>query len=240
MKIYYYREVDSTMDLAHKFAEKGISEGSIILADIQRKGRGRKGNKWYSPEGGLWFSIILYPKLQDIKDLNFFPLLIGVSVLQGLQDFLSQPINLKWPNDLEIDGKKVGGIIIEGKWENNNLKYLIIGIGINLFIPLEFFNKMGINGTSLLQYLKEKNKFVILEIIYKKIMENYKEFPKNKGKILSFYTEKFPYIGKEVTIHSEFSQKLVKILNIDEDGSLIVDEGGLLKKYSWGVISVRP
>ncbi len=239
MIIFYYREVNSTMDIAHNLAERKVPEGSIILADIQREGRGRKGRKWFSPEGGLWFTLILYPKFRK-EDINFLPILIGVSVIQGLEPFLSVPINLKWPNDLELNGKKIGGILIESRWNNDILRYVNVGIGINLMISPKFFENKDFKATSLLPYLKEKNKFVILEGLYKKIIENYKNFPNNKEIIYNYYLKKFPYIGKEVFLSSDSSQKTVKIVNILRDGSLLVEEDGKIKNYSWGVISVRP
>ncbi|MCX7941695.1 MAG: biotin--[acetyl-CoA-carboxylase] ligase [Dictyoglomaceae bacterium] len=238
MKIFYFKEVSSTMDIAHNLAERRVPEGSIVLADIQREGRGRKGKKWYSPEGGLWFTIILYPKIKR-EDLKFLPILIGVSVIQGLEPFLSVSLNLKWPNDLEFNGKKVGGILIEGKWENNILKYTNVGIGINLMISPEILENKDFKASSLLQYLKERNRFIILENLYKKIMENYKNFPNNKDLIYEYFLKKFPYIGKDVILYSESSQKVVKIKDISKDGSLLVEENGEIKNYSWGVISVR-
>lgn len=238
MRIFYYKEVNSTMDIAYVLAEKRVPEGSIVLADIQREGRGRKGRKWYSPEGGLWFTIILYPKLKR-EDLNFLPILIGVSVIQGLEPFLSVSLNLKWPNDLELNGKKVGGILIESKWENEILKYTSVGIGINLMILPENLENLDLKATSLLPYLKEKNKFIILESLCKKIMENYKNFPKNKENIYNYFLQKFPYLGKEVILCSESLEKNVKIINILKDGSLLVEENGEIKNYNWGVISVR-
>ncbi|MCS7202160.1 MAG: biotin--[acetyl-CoA-carboxylase] ligase [Dictyoglomus sp.] len=238
MKIFYYREVNSTMDIAQNLAERGVPEGSIVLADIQKEGRGRKGRKWYSPEGGLWFTIILYPKLKK-EDLNFLPILMGVSIIQGLEPFLSISLNLKWPNDIEFKGKKVGGILIESKWEGHVLKYVNVGIGINLMIPPENFDNKDFKATSLLKYLKEKNKFLILEKLYEKIMENYKNFPQNKKDIYEYFLKKFPYIGKEVLLYSESSQKIVKIIDISKDGSLLVEEDGEIKNYNWGVISVR-
>ncbi len=238
MIIFYYKEINSTMDIAHSLAERKVPEGSIVLADIQREGRGRKGRKWFSPEGGLWFTLILYPKFKK-EDLNFLPILIGVSVIQGLEPFLSVSINLKWPNDLELDGKKIGGILMESRWDNYILRYVNIGIGINLIIPPKIFENKDFNATSLLPYLKEKNKFIILEALYKKIIENYKNFPDNKEIIYNYYLQKFPYIGREVFLSSESLQKTVKIVNILRDGSLLVEENGKIKNYSWGVISVR-
>lgn len=238
MKIFYFKEVNSTMDIACNLAEKKVPEGSIVLADIQREGRGRKGKNWYSPEGGLWFTIILYPKLKR-EELNFLPILMGVSILQGLEPFLSISLNLKWPNDLELNGEKVGGILIESKWENNILKYANVGIGINLMISPEFFKDKDFKATSLLPYLKEKNKFIILENLYRRIMENYKNFPNNIGSIYNYYIQKFPYIGREVFLISESFQKIVKIVNISRDGSLLVEEDNEIKNYNWGVISVR-
>ncbi|PMQ00938.1 MAG: biotin--[acetyl-CoA-carboxylase] ligase [Dictyoglomus sp. NZ13-RE01] len=238
MRIYSYKELDSTMDIAHELAKKGEEEGTIVLADVQRKGRGRKGNYWESPEGGLWFSVIFYPKLRK-EEIKFLPIVFCVSVIQGLELFLTKRINVKWPNDIELDGKKVGGILLESSWNGDKLEYVICGVGINLFVPLDFFKDRNLNATSLLPYLIEKDKFLILKAIWEKMLLNYENYPYNWDLIYQYYLEKFPYVGKIALIRQEADSKFVKILKVSREGALIVEEEGEIKKYEWGEISVR-
>lgn len=133
-KIYYYRSLDSTNLTARNLAEEGAPAYSIVVADEQRAGRGRRGRGWFSPPGlGLWFSIILRP--QGLSPYRIAPLtLVTAAVLaRHLNDLYSTEIMVKWPNDLIATGKKIGGILTESKEIAKGEDYLVIvGIGLNI------------------------------------------------------------------------------------------------------------
>jgi len=130
MKIIKFKKVSSTQDIAKKLAEKNIRE-AIVLAEEQTSGRGRYGRAWFSPIGGLWFSILLRPNIDPMDSIKLMAL-TGLAITKAIRDFTHLPAFIKWPNDVYINDKKVCGILIESSIEDNRLKYIIIGIGLNV------------------------------------------------------------------------------------------------------------
>ncbi len=235
--IFYYKEVSSTMDIAHEFARKGFPDGTVIVAEKQTKGRGRNKNNWHSPEGGLWFSIILYPSSYINNKLDFIGILISTSIVKALERFMDNKIlNFKWPNDIELNGKKVAGILLEGVWKMETLQYIIVGAGINLFVDPYYFIEKNLNATSLLHHLKTRDKFLILNSIIEEILIDLEHFPENWERTFNFYYERFPY--RNFYAKKKQDNKLVKILDITKDGNIILEEEGI-KIYPWGGVSLE-
>jgi len=133
-----FKKIDSTNKKAHSLALQGIKEGTVVTADMQTKGKGRRGNFWHSPEGGLYCSIILRPKI-TLKETMLFEKIVGIAVWETIAHFIPQKPRIKAPNDILIKGKKVAGILIEVKGNKDRLIYLIIGIGINCWGSLDSF-----------------------------------------------------------------------------------------------------
>ena len=119
MKIYYYRDVESTQKIAKKLIEDNAEEETVVVADMQKEGRGRLDRKWISPVGGLYFSIILK---MDAR----LPLISSIAVTKTLKK-IGLDAKIKWPNDILIKNRKVAGILIECIND-----YAILGIGINV------------------------------------------------------------------------------------------------------------
>lgn len=133
-----FKEIDSTNEKAHSLAHEGFREGTVITADIQTRGRGRRGNSWHSPEGGLYCSIILKPNIST-KDIPLIERMAGIAVCETIANLIPQGPKIKAPNDILIEGKKVAGILIEAKGREDRPAYLIMGIGINCWGDLDSF-----------------------------------------------------------------------------------------------------
>ena len=127
-KKFFYKKVGSTNDLAIKKIKLGITKG-IIIADYQKKGRGQHGKKWLSFKGNLFITIFF--KIKDNINIKKISILNCKIIKQTLFKFIKKKISIKPPNDLLINKKKICGILQEIKF-NNEVKFLIIGIGINL------------------------------------------------------------------------------------------------------------
>lgn len=128
-RLIYFDEVDSTNRVGGDLARSGATEGTVILADSQTQGRGRNTHTWYSPAGvNLYFTVILFPKAGL---LHYLPFVAGLSIAQAL-DHLGIHCDLKWPNDILINGKKAGGVLIQTSIEENRLQFALLGIGINV------------------------------------------------------------------------------------------------------------
>lgn len=127
--------VGSSNDLVVRRARDGEKEGLVIWAQSQRKGRGRLGRQWVSPPGfGLYFSVLLRPPAH-IKHVAALSLVAAVAMAEGLIQSGGIPVELKWPNDLRLAGKKIGGILLEYEPHGNRRPGIILGVGINLKSP---------------------------------------------------------------------------------------------------------
>lgn len=133
-RVVLFGEVTSTLDIAHPLARDGAPEGTLILAERQTAGRGRSGRAWASEEGaGIWSTLIARPT--DDAALDVLSLRVGLAAARALEAFTGDDIRLKWPNDLVLDGGKLGGILIESRWRGERVDWVAIGIGINCRVP---------------------------------------------------------------------------------------------------------
>jgi BirA family biotin operon repressor/biotin-[acetyl-CoA-carboxylase] ligase len=124
-------EVTSTQDELRKLAEEGAPEGTLVIAELQTKGRGRMGRSWLSPAGkGVWMSLLLRPQvpLQHTPQLT---LLAAVALSRAISKVVPLDIGIKWPNDLLVQGRKISGILLESAAEDERLRYVAVGMGIS-------------------------------------------------------------------------------------------------------------
>lgn len=129
-KIERFTELNSTNDLAKKLAVGGAPEGTVVIAEIQKSGRGRCGRRWSSPPGGLWLSIILRPDTCSDR-LSILPLAVGSAVANTLNRVYGTGACVKWPNDVLINDRKVAGVLTEF-YDGG----IVVGIGINVNVDL--------------------------------------------------------------------------------------------------------
>jgi BirA family biotin operon repressor/biotin-[acetyl-CoA-carboxylase] ligase len=133
-RVEWLEEVGSTLDVAHALANDGAAAGTLILADAQTAGRGRMGRPWISePGAGLWLTLIERPR--DAAALDVLSLRIGLALAPVLDAWTEQPVLLKWPNDLYVGARKLGGILIEARWRQGSPDWVAIGVGINVRVP---------------------------------------------------------------------------------------------------------
>ncbi|MFH1867356.1 MAG: biotin--[acetyl-CoA-carboxylase] ligase [Candidatus Omnitrophota bacterium] len=130
--IIYYDTIGSTNIAAHSLAKAGAEEGTVVLAESQDKGKGRLSRQWISPSRkGIYMSVLLRPKMTPFQAPKI-TLMAAVSAAQAIREIAGIPVSIKWPNDLFIDKKKIGGILTEMEAEPDYIKFLILGIGINV------------------------------------------------------------------------------------------------------------
>jgi BirA family biotin operon repressor/biotin-[acetyl-CoA-carboxylase] ligase len=130
--IRVFQETTSTNDIIEKLAYDGVQEGVVVFAESQTKGRGRLGRKWVSPaRKGLWFSALLRPKLRP-QAVTQLTIAAATSLVRAIHSETGLELEIKWPNDIYLHGKKVAGILTEMNGELDTVKYVILGIGVDV------------------------------------------------------------------------------------------------------------
>jgi len=122
------------MDLIHELAERGADAGSMVIATEQLQGRGSRGRPWHSPPGGLWLSALYRPS--STGGLELLSVRVGLAVARALDPHVLTPVRLKWPNDLMLGGRKLGGILCEARWQGAVLGWIAVGVGLNVRNPI--------------------------------------------------------------------------------------------------------
>ena len=240
-KISRLNEVSSTNDIAKTLAFNGCEEGTVVLAQRQTSGRGRLSRKWISPEGGLWFSIILRPKML-LEDSNLLNVLAPVPICRVIRDKLGLNAAIKWPNDILIDGKKVCGILIENSIMSGKFEFSVIGVGINTNIcPLSLPRELEDKATSLKYELNQEidnDKF--LESILSEIGLYYNIFRTGElDSLLNEWKELSCVLGQEIMAYSEGESLDGKALDIDDKGNLIIQiNNGDIRRISSASIRI--
>lgn len=150
LKVFHFDTIDSTNTFAMTIAPYLQQETAVVVADSQSEGRGRRGNKWVSPKGNLYMSIVL-KDLNPIKAItcqwpiiNMITLMAGIAVVDAIEQTCGYRTSLKWPNDIMAENNKIGGLLAESRFEGGRLNFIVIGIGINIIkseLPLELRNK---------------------------------------------------------------------------------------------------
>jgi len=222
--IYYFKSLPSTNLFAKKLVKDGVKEGAIIVSDIQLSGRGRKNRNWLSPEGGLWFSVVLYPHIPPERSM-LLTMASSVAIVQGIKETTDLYPVIKWPNDILINDKKVCGILTELDAEMDCINYTIIGIGINVNNKLS--EDLQKKATSLIQETgSQVSRVKLLRSILKCFDENYSKLI--SGDYESIRDSWFFHaniVGREILVHGEKTMLKGVVSSVDESGCLILDTG---------------
>jgi len=134
--IYYYASIGSTNDFARSLAENDTPDGTLVVADEQTEGRGRFNRRWETPPGSaLAFSLVLHPGLAEMPRLGLFSGWCGLAVCSVLRRVYGLDAQIKWPNDVLVERRKVCGILVEAHWLGSRLQGVIAGIGVNVSPP---------------------------------------------------------------------------------------------------------
>lgn len=237
---FYYREIDSTNNRALELAADGYPEGTVVVAETQTAGRGRRGRTWYSPpRHGIYLSVILRPQL-PVREIPRVSLVIGVAVAETLEAAFQLPARIKWPNDILINNRKIAGVLSEVVTGSRGIDCIVTGIGLNINNPLQDFP--GELRTAPTSVLAEKETPVSrvrvlqellmhLETRYYQLLEGNFNGILDKGKSLS------TVIGKEVEYDSQNGLAIGQAVDIDDNGFLLVkDKSGKIHTVTSGEV----
>lgn len=173
MKFKYIKlnKVESTNECAKQIAEKETEEGMVVTAKEQTGGKGRFGRNWFSPNGGIYCSIILRPKI-PVESLHSLTFISAIAVSDSIKEQFKKNTIIKWPNDIIIKRKKICGILTESKSKGKKVLYAVVGIGVNINID-KFPEELKYTAYSL-----KGNKEDLLKTIIEKFGILYKEINK--------------------------------------------------------------
>ncbi|MEM3770660.1 MAG: biotin--[acetyl-CoA-carboxylase] ligase [Candidatus Bathyarchaeia archaeon] len=241
--ILFAHEVGSTNDWARELMELGAPEGTVAIAETQTTGRGRLGREWISPKGGLWFSIILKPKIKPPETVKLV-FLAGLAVAETIRELYGLEAETKWPNDVLINGRKVCGILSEMKTMGEKVDYTIIGIGVNANLDIEkdFPKELRETATSIQKALNRK---IALEELFKALLEKvdslYQIFLKEGfTPILEEWKSYASFLGCEVKILSDGDGLKGIASDVDNDGALVLRlKDSSVKRIFAGEVSLQ-
>lgn len=224
-EILFLPEIDSTNNLAKKHSKNNAQEGLVIIAESQTGGRGRMGRSWHSPpETGIYLSILLKPNLKP-DHLSFITLLAGVSAISTINEISHQPANLKWPNDILINDKKVCGLLCEMTQEKGSSFSVVIGIGINVNqLPEQFPKDLKKTATSLrIVNGSPINRLTVIRSLLTTLDREYRFFLAEGGhSVIKKWKLNTDLFGKKVSVKRGSVIITGTAMNLDELGRLVL------------------
>jgi len=241
--IIFSREIDSTNEWAKELATYKAQEGTVVIAETQTGGRGRLDREWISPAGGLWFSIVLSPKLRPTEAVKL-TFVAGLAVAEVLSQMFDLEVETKWPNDVLVKGRKVCGILTEMNTTGDNVNFVVVGVGVNANFDVEkvFSENLKKVATSLENELGQK---VQLEELFKRLLEkleNLYELLISEGfnPILKRWKIYAGFLGHEVEVTSLTEKMSGLALDVDHEGALVLRlEDKTRRRVFVGDISLR-
>lgn len=237
MNKLHLNKIDSTNNYL-KQNYKNLENYSFVSADLQTNGKGRNEREWKSENGkNILFSLLLLDKqlFNHYKELS---IITAYSIIEVLEKMGLKKLSIKWPNDIYVNDKKLCGILLESI-SINEIECLIIGVGLNVN-QKSFEGEYRIEPTSIIKEIKkEQNIEELKDNIYESLIRNIESIKEGK----SFYdlVEKYDYLkNKEVTCEVDKTEKQVKVIGIQKDYSLLIDnEGKLINIYSGEIDSIK-
>jgi len=219
-----FREVESTQDLIHEVAAQGHAEGVVVQSMVQLGGKGRRGNKWVSPVGNLYMSLLLRPEcsVQEAGQISF---VIAVAASDMLDDHIDPDKHtktLKWPNDILIDGLKLSGILLEseaiGSTKNRMLDYIAVGMGMNIFNKPDLATCLNDVARGPVYINKVRDGFLSKLSYYYELWQE-----KGFAPILELWLKSAHGLNQPITARLPKSEIKGVFKSVDEDGALVLE-----------------
>ncbi len=235
LKILHYKRLQSTNTTAYRLAQQSAPEWTVVVADAQTKGRGRRGRRWESPKGGLWFSILLRPTVPSPK-LPLLQFLAAVATRQALENETGVSVKLKWPNDLVLGQEKLGGILIESKTLGDRVSFAILGIGLNINQPKADLSP----GAASLRLLSRKKHDLrlLLRAILEQVRSTYNDWDRPSKIMEEWWRNSIHRPSRvQVTLPKDTVTGISR--GIDKDGRLVIEtDDHTIRKVSEGSLRI--
>ena len=233
-RIRFFQELTSTMDTARECAESKIDEGTVVIAEFQTSSRGRLGRTWVSKRGNLYLSVVFYP---NRVTLPLIGIVAALAVKKSILKITGTRPDIKWPNDIMIHGRKVAGILVESVMMSDQIKYAIVGIGINISLNREEMGELGSIATSLnLSLGYEVSRENLLRTLLQELDSLYFDIKKGISPIQE-WRESLNTLSEKVSVAHGGSKIEGIAEDVDNLGNLIIrtDDGNLVTLTSGDV-----
>jgi BirA family biotin operon repressor/biotin-[acetyl-CoA-carboxylase] ligase len=243
--IEYFKEIDSTNTKAKDLAQRGAPEGTVVIAEKQTNGRGRRGRTWLSPEGdGIYATLILRPAMSP-GGAPKITLMTAVAIAEALLSLVPIDIRIKWPNDILVNGRKLAGILTEITADMDAVNYIVVGLGLNVNTRSESFSEeIGKIATSIyIETGKHLSRAGLIRAYLEQFEKYYKMFTQNEfAAIMGRWKQLSGFIGQKVMVDVIGRNYIGEVSDIDDDGVLILkdDQGRSRRIFSGDVIPVNP
>lgn len=240
-EIRVYDSVDSTNSEAKRAAENGGPHGLLIIGEQQTAGRGRRGRAWKSPKGeGVFMTLLLKPEIEP-GNASMLTLVMGMAVRDGLEAAAGLSAQIKWPNDIVCDGKKLCGILTEMSAQIDYINHIVIGVGINVH-NREFPEEVSRIATSVYQQTGQRiSRAQLIGEILNRFEMYYAEYLKTQDlrELKNVYNMHLINRGRRVHVYDIKKDFTGTALGINEKGELLVETGDGITAVSAGEVSVR-
>lgn len=246
-KLYYVDSTGSTNTDAKRYAEEGDPHGTTVVADMQTAGKGRRGRKWQSPSGiNTYFTILLKPSFTPDK-ASMLTLVMALSVAEAIEEITELKADIKWPNDIVVNKRKVVGMLTEMSTtpEMDEIQYVVVGVGVNVNNSNveEFPEEIRQTATSLkIESGQQINRAILLEHILTRFEHNYEKFERtlDLSELIVDYQKHLVNVDAQVRVLDPAGEYTGISRGINKTGELIVEkeDGGVVNVYA-GEVSVR-
>ena len=225
-EVVFYSETDSTNLRVHELGKSGVAEGVVVIADAQNAGRGRMGRSWLSPPGvNLYLSVLLRPAIAP-RHACHLTFLSAVAVARTVAAVGEVTPQVKWPNDILVNGRKLAGLLNELDAETDRIRYLVLGIGVNLNMAAEQFpDDLRYPATSLLLERGEpvsRQRFT--RTLLRTLDELYSLYRRSGfAPIMAAWQAYFDLVGRQVEVDCQEYRLRGKVAGLGEDGALLLE-----------------
>jgi len=243
MDIHYFKELDSTNMKAKNLAEGGAREGTVVIAESQTAGRGRRGREWFSSSSGngIYATLILRPAMSPIGAPRI-TLMTAVAVAEALLSLVELDVKIKWPNDILIKGRKLAGILTEITTEMDAVNYILVGLGLNVNTPSESFPKeIREKATSIfIETGAQFSRTRLIRTCLEQFEKYYEMFKENEfSSIIHRWKQLSDIVGKNISVGVIGQEHMGEVVDIDDDGVLILkDDQGRIQRIISGDVTL--
>lgn len=242
LPLFSYGRLASTNETATRLAQADAPEGALVTAEEQTRGRGRQGRSWHSPPGvGLWMSLILRPQFEPGKS-TCIPLLGALAIAEGIQRVTGKKPELKWPNDVYLDGRKMAGVLGESAVEGNRVRFAVLGMGINVNLPASGWppELSGIAGSLYMATGRTWSRVDVLAAILAGLESRYDAYLRSGfDAIREEFLASSRLVGRPVQVIFPHGSVSGTVLDVVQEGELVLATGGGTSRVRVGEASLK-